>query len=129
MTLEENIQPSFELAPAKMILCSLPDDGRDLDIMRQLREEKNINRAFSRACRAVKNLQTAKVRFGELPEPVLYRLLTVIVMPEEADDVFNFVCERGKVGQAGNGSIVETTLIGATPYVLPEGMAEKGCER
>ena len=108
-----------------MITCMLPDDGSDIKIMHQLRKEKNITRADSIACRGEQNLQTAKTRLGRLPEPTLYRILTIIVTEAEADDVFDFVYDKAQIGQSGRGSLLLTTLIGATDYVLPENLPEE----
>ena len=111
-----------------MIVCALPDDGTDIEIMRQLRKEKDVNRAESVACRGVPNLQTAKTRLGRLPEPTLSRILTVIVSDAEADDVFDFICEKAQIGQPGRGSLVQTPLLGATRYVLPDDVPEEEYE-
>ena len=124
MTLNTKSQTT-RLEPAKMIVCMLPDDGTDIKIMRQLRKEKDLTRAESTACRGVHNLQAAKTRRGKLPEPTLYRILTIIVTEAEADDVFDFVYEKAQIGQPGRGSLVQTTLLGATRHVMPEDVPEE----
>ena len=111
-----------------MIICTLPDDGTDIKIMRQLRKEKDVNRAESIACRGVPNLQTTKTRLGRLPEPILYRILTVIVSEAEADDVFDFIAEIARIGQPGRGTLVQAPLLGATRYVLPDDVPEEEYE-
>ena len=78
MTFDNTNNPTTRLEPAKMIVCMLPDDGTDIKIMRQLRSEKDVTRAESIACRGVNNLQASKTRRGKLPEPILYRILTII---------------------------------------------------
>ena len=108
-----------------MIICTLPDDGTDIKIKHQLRKEKNIARAESAACRGVHNLQTAKTRLGKLPEPTLYRVLTIIVTQAEADDVFDYVYEQAQIGQPDRGVLVQTTLLGATRYVMPDDVPEE----
>lgn len=108
-----------------MIVCMLPDDGTDIKIMYQLRKEKDVTRAESIACRGEPNLQTAKTRLGKLPEPILYRILTIIVTEAEADDVFDFVYDKAQLDQPGLGALVQTTLIGATRYVMPGDVPEE----
>jgi len=108
-----------------MMVCMLPDDGTDIKIMHQLRKEKDINRVESIACRGVHNLQAAKTRLGRLPEPVLYRMLRIIVTEAEADDVFDFVYDIAQLGQPGRGALVQIPLLGATRYVMPEDVPDE----
>ena len=102
----------------------LPDDGTDIMIKQQLRNEKNVNRVVSVACRGVKNLQAVKTRLGRLPEPILGRIITIIVTATEADEVFDFVCDIAQIGQPNRGALVQTTLLGATRYNLPDFVAK-----
>ena len=125
MTDENTSNPRTRLEPAKIIVCMLPDDGTDIKVMRQLRKEKNVTRAASIPCRGVHNLQLVKLRLGKLPEPTLYRFLSVIVTEEEADDVYDFICNEAKIGQPDRGVLVQTTLIGATRYLLPDDVPEE----
>ncbi len=128
MTADNTKSPTTRLEPAKMIVCTLPDDGTDLKIMHQLRKEKNVNRAISTPCRGLDNLQTAKTRLGKLPLAGLYQIVTIIVTEAEADDVFDFVCDKAQIGQPGRGTLVETKLLGATCYVLPDDVPEEEYE-
>ena len=108
-----------------MMVCMLPDDGTDMKIMRQLRKEKDVTRAESTACRGVNNLQASKTRRGRLPEPTLYRLLTIIVTEAEGDDVFDFAHEIAQIGQPGRGALVQSTILGAPRYVMPDDVPEE----
>ncbi len=128
MTADNTKSPTTRLEPAKMIVCTLPDDGTDLKIMHQLRKEKSVNRAISTPCRGLDNLQTAKTRLGKLPLAGLYQIVTIIVTEAEADDVFDFVCDKAQIGQPGRGTLVETKLLGATCYVLPDDVPEEEYE-
>lgn len=125
MTVENTKSPTTRLEPAKMIVCMLPDDGTDIKIIHKLRKEKDVTRAESTACRGVNNLQAAKTRKGKLPEPTLYRILTIIATEAEADDVFDFVHEKAQIGQPGRGVLVQTTTLGASRYVMPEDVPEE----
>ena len=120
--------PTTRLEPAKMIVCMLPDDGTDIMIMHKLRKEKNVTRVHSVACRGVNNLQTAKTRRGKLPEPALYQVLTIIVTEAEADDVFDFVHEKAQIREQGHGALLQTTILGATRYVMPDDVPEEAQE-
>ena len=125
MTADNTKSPTTRLEPAKMIVCGLPDDGTDIKIMHQLRKEKNVTRAVSTACRGVDNLQTAKTRLGKLPQAALYQILTIIVTEAEASDVFDFVCDKAQIGQPGRGTLIQTELLGATRYVMPDDVPEE----
>lgn len=125
MTIDNTNNPTTMMEPAKMIVCMLPDDGTDIKIMHRLRKEKDVTRAESIACRGVHNLQASKTRRGRLPEPTLYRILTIIVTEAEADDVFDFVHEKAQIGQPGRGVLVQTTILGATRYVMPDDVPEE----
>ena len=125
MTADNTKSPTTRLEPAKMIVCALPDDGTDIKIMHQLRKEKNVTRAVSTACRSLDNLQTAKTRLGKLPQATLYQVLTIIVTEAEADDVFDFVCDKAQIGEPGRGTLLQTNLLGATCYVIPDDVPEE----
>ena len=125
MTVDSTKNPITRLQPAKMIVCMLPDDGTDIKIIHQLRKEKDVTRAESTACRGVSNLQASKTGRGKLPEPTLYRILTIIVSDTEADDVFDFVQEQARIGQPGRGLQMQTTILGATRYVMPDDVPEE----
>lgn len=125
MTVEKPMVPKQRLEPATMLICMLPDDGTDLKIMHQLRKEKGVTRAESVACRGVNNLQSAKTRLGRLPEPELFRILTVCVDESEADDIFCFIHANARIGEAGRGVLIQSTIIGATPYRMPDDVPEE----
>ena len=125
MTVDNMTSPTARLQPAKMIVCKVPDDGTDIELMRRLRKEKGVTRAESIACRGVFNLQQAKTRLGKLPEPILYRVVTIIVSVDKADDVFEFVRQQARIGEAGRGAMIESSIIGATAYSMPDDIPEE----
>ena len=110
---------------AKSITCMIPDDGTDIKLMQQLKNEMDITRVQSQACRGVTNMQSVKTKSGKLPEPVLFRYLTVVVDEEQADDVFGFIHRVADIGKPGRGILVQTTLLGATSYSLPENVVDE----
>ena len=120
MNMHNAENPTTRLQPAKMITCILPDDGSDLEIMQQLEKEKSVTRVFSIACRGVDNLQTAKTRLGKLPDPILGRFLTIIVTEVDADEVFDLVHEKARIGGKLRGVLLQSDILGATAYDLPD---------
>lgn len=110
---------SVQLEPAKLITCMLPDDGTDIRLMRRLKTEKGVTRVESVACRGVHHMQRAKTRRGKLPEPTFWRLLSVIVSEEQANDVFAFIYDQARIGEPEHGVMMQTTLLGATAYSIP----------
>lgn len=102
------------IQPSKLITCILPDDGTDIDIMKLLHEQKNINRVESHACRGVHNLQESTGFSKKLPVPSLQRILSVIVSEDEADSIFDFIYDKARINRPGGGALVQSTLIGAT---------------
>jgi hypothetical protein len=117
---ETNISvQSVQLESAKLMTCMLPDDGTDIKLMRQLKNEKGVTRVESIACRGVHHLQQVKTRAGKLPEPTFYRLLSVIVNDEQAEDIFAFIYHNARIGESGRGMLLQTTLLGATAFSIP----------
>jgi nitrogen regulatory protein PII len=111
---------ALPLEPARRILAILPDDGTDHRLLEALRRDHGVTRADSVLVRGVAVLQRAKTRRGRLPEPVLARLVTIIVDAAAADAVFAYVCDTARIGRPGGGAVLLERLTGATAYRLPE---------
>lgn len=111
--------------PAKLISCLLPDDGTERRLLGWLRDKEGITRANSVYCRGHSVLRQAKARRGKLPEPELVRLVAIVVEPSEADALFDLVCEQAQVDRPGGGAVMMTPLAFATPFALPEGVADE----
>jgi hypothetical protein len=111
---------------AKLISCILPDDGTERRLLAWLHEQ-GITRANSVYCRGHSVLREAKARRGKLPEPELVRLVTIVVDAHEADTLFDLIYQRAAIHRPGGGALTMTPLTFATPFLLPEGVAnEKG---
>jgi hypothetical protein len=110
---------------ARLISCILPDDGTEKRLLRALRNEMGVTRANSVYCRAISMLGEATGRRGKLPEPSLVRLVSVVVAAEEADALFALIYERAAIHRQGGGILLMTPLTFATPFVLPEGVADE----
>ena len=109
---------------AKLISCILPDDGTERRLLRWLRDQ-GITRANSVYCRGHSVLREAKARRGKLPEPSLLRLVQIVVDADEADALFDRLYEQADIHRPRGGALIMTPLTFATPFALPEGIANE----
>ena len=104
MTVNSSENAAFE--PARRIRAILPDDGSDRRLLEGLWRDKDVTRRTRCQCAAVAALLEAHTRRGRLPEPVLARLVTVIVSLAEADGVFDYIyaTARGRTPRRWHGA-------------------------
>ena len=108
----------------KLITCILPDDGSDKQLIRALKDEKQITKANSLNCMGIDTL--ANVSLGELPIPTLVKKVEVVVAEADADALYDYIFEKAHINRFQGGVIWLTTLNMASPFVLPEDvLAEK----
>ena len=106
--------------PCKLIICILPDDGTHKALLEDLKSGGRVNRVFSQSCLGIDVFADAKVKPGTLPDAYLTRLVQIVVPAKEADALFKHVHEAARIDRPGGGVILQTPLIAATPYELPE---------
>src|SRR3954465_6692069 len=121
MRVNSSENAAFE--PARRIRAILPDDGSDRHLLEGLWRDKGITRADTVPVRAGAGRVGARPPRGRLPEPVLARLVTVIVSLAEADGVFDYIYATARVGRLGGGMVLMDRLSGATVYKLPPGLS------
>ena len=119
----------FSLEAARRISAIVPDDGTDLKVMTKLLHDKGITRAGSVPLRSVSALREARTKSGKLPEPLLARVVTIIVARKDADDIFEFVCDVANIERPGGGMVTMSRLLGATSFPLPEGVPDEAGSR
>ena len=101
------------------------DDGTDLAILKALREEKGIVQAFSSACLGSSITTEARTKPGRLPEPIMIRLIEILVPESRADEIFEFVCQAARLDEPGQGAVWQTGSGFCTPFELPGGVPEE----
>jgi hypothetical protein len=117
--------PTVPGEACKLITIVMPDDGSDLQILKALRDHKNIIQADSASCYATSSLSDKKIRPGKLPEPTLARMVAVLVPDADADEIFRFVCDQTDPGQPEGTVVFQTDAPFCTPYELPEGVPDE----
>jgi hypothetical protein len=93
--------------------------------MKALRAEKGVIRANSTPCYGNSILAEAKTRPGKLPEAVLVRNVAILVPETEANDVFEFVCQKANLDRPNGGVVFQSPAPLCTSYALPEGVPDE----
>jgi nitrogen regulatory protein PII len=114
------------LSPGKQIWAILPDDDHVTEVVRALKEEKNVLTAHQITCRGMgavgRGVPGRRLR-GRPPKSL--RLLTVVVPEDQADDIFDFILENAEVDKPMGGIVFMGPLDGATAFTLPEGVQDE----
>ena len=88
-------------------------------------ERTRSNRVASTSCFGCSAIVQARPKRGKLPEPMLVRMVDVLVSEERADDVFAFICALPVIGRLGGGLLFQRTSPRTTPFELPAGVPDE----
>jgi hypothetical protein len=119
-----NVQDPGSFPDSKLITCILNDDGRDSGLLRGLRAEKGVITANSFKCRGVSG-SSAGGKSGKKLEVKAVRVVTVVVAAEVVDEMFEYIYDKAELHEEDAGFMYQSDLIGATPFVLPEGIPDE----
>ena len=117
--------PAVPCEACKLISAALPDDGSDLRLLRALRAEKGVLRANSISCLGSSVTLEARTKPGKLPQPIMARLVEILVPESHADDIFEFVCRIAITGDWGGGVVWQSVAPFCTDYAMPEGVPDE----
>ena len=105
------------LIESKLITAILPK-GVSLDVIKKLKEEKNISTANVNYARGTGKLTPLKYR-----DDVVERekeILTVIVSKENCDEIFEYVYNMADIDKPHGGVMYMYSLGKSTEYSLPD---------
>ena len=101
----------------KLISCILPH-GIALDVIRKLKDEKNIVTAYAKNARGMGRLAPLEHRgVGEETEK---EILYVVVPTETSDELFEYIFDIAEINRPHGGIIYMCNLQQATPFFLPD---------
>ncbi|MBF0194780.1 MAG: hypothetical protein HQL71_09485 [Magnetococcales bacterium] len=118
-----NVKDPASFPSSKLITCVLPDDGKDSELLKLLKDKKDIITANSFKCRSTGVSSEGKK--GKKLEVEAVRVVTIVVPAKKADEYFEYIFETTEMNNEDGGFMYQSDLVGATPFVLPEGIADE----
>lgn len=106
----------------KQIVAILPK-GKGLDIIRALKEEKQVVSANLNFARGVGRMGPLRSRgLGEQSEK---EIVNVIVPADTAEDVYSYIYDAAEIDSPHAGILYMAALGAANHFVLPEDLSEE----
>jgi nitrogen regulatory protein PII len=100
----------------KLITAILPK-GRSLPVIEKLKTNHQVTSASFNFARGMGKMTPAKYRgVGEQSEK---EVLSVLVDPEQADEIFEFIFHHAEINRPHGGVIYMQPLLQSTAYILP----------
>jgi hypothetical protein len=118
--MNNSIKPAMKTS--KLISAILPK-GVALDVIRKLRQEKNLNTASINYARGTGKLARAPNRKHVIERE--QEILTVIVDDNISDEIFEYIYQQADINRPHGGLIYMHRLIKSTEYRLPDITEEK----
>ncbi len=116
-----NIQDPASFPDSKLITCVLPDNGKDSELLKLLKEKRDIITANSFKCRGVTGGTSGKKNL----EVQAVRVVEVVVPAKQAEEFFEYIYDKTDMCNEDAGFMYQSDLVGATPFVLPEGIPDE----
>ena len=111
----------------KQISAILPDDEALLrDLVQGLKEEKSILAFDHHTCRGVGAIgkRSGGRRFRSPPAKAL-RMLSVLVEPARADEIFEYIYTKADMDKPMGGILFMGPLDSGTAFLMPDGVADE----
>ena len=106
------------LLTGKFITCIFPK-GRGRELSASLKFEKKVIAVFYQAVRGA-SAMAEQMGFRGIGQTEEKDVITVVVAPDDADDIFEFIFTEAGIGKAHGGFMFQGDLAGHVPLILPE---------
>lgn len=101
----------------KLIRCILPK-GKAIELIKALKDELGIITANYNFARGTGRITHRYYRSSATQTEK--EILSVIIDADRAEETFNFIYEKGGIGEPHGGIMYQCALTASTRYVLPD---------